>query len=500
MNRIDRTDIRKFLGMTETYGRDISYYKKVEDPSYITFTLKFNFGKQSTDDVGYYITNGNLLTDPVDQPLDTKDNKSMMRVNSAYEYLLAVNRPKNARMLLEFINQLKDIQNNRPWTFQKLDGLDSCFKFDRTKIWQRKDAKIDVECLEYFDKQLLLLQTLYHNAVYDTEFNRFLLPKNFAGFGCDIIISEFNEKFEMTTEPPNLSTIIDASVETFLNKNPFLRDTLSTLPLAGELIGGIIPSTWKDGIKDFANSLWNSTYNSETVQNFMRKTTSLKSSKNKTYEEWLEEEYQMEESKRTGIGPLGKRPFSDAKDKEIRQRALEKYNEAQNSTSVNDIVDTVLNSSSSVYLQKYIGDEGVNDLLNTMRSIYSKAVRKYLNSIRDYFTYTVIHCEKCSFDFNPGFESYKSISASQIGEQVKSKFSILPKKVVVSHDFGIHEWVLSEWVEDLVTPPVYGSKRDKSEYTAYLYPSNRPMREKNSVKEETITEKPSPTLSDEDVV
>ena len=98
MNRIDRTDIRKFLGMTETYGRDISYYRKIEDPSYITFTLKFNFGKQSTDDVGYYITNGNLLTDPVDQPLDTEGDRSMMRVNSAYEYLLAVNRPENARM------------------------------------------------------------------------------------------------------------------------------------------------------------------------------------------------------------------------------------------------------------------------------------------------------------------------------------------------------------------------------------------------------------------
>ena len=189
-----------------------------------------------------------------------------------------------------------------------------------------------------------------------------------------------------------------------------------------------------------------------------------------------------------GLYLTGKRPFNEAKDKEIRQRALEKYNEAQNSTSVNDIVDTVLNSSSSVYLQKYIGDEGVNDLLDTMRSIYSKAVRKYLKSLKDYFTYTVIHCEKCSFDFNPGFESYKSISAATIGEQVKSKFSILPKKVVVSHDFGIHEWVLSEWVNDLVTPSVYSSKRDKSEYTAYLYPSNRPMREKNSVKEKTPEE------------
>ena len=326
MNRIARTDIRKFLGMTETYGRDISYYKKVEDPSYITFTLKFNFGTQKVDDVGYFITNGNLLTDPVDQIIEKGNpDTQFMRVNSAYEYLLAVNRPKNARMLLEFINQLKDIQNNRPWTFQKLDGLDSCLKFDRTKIWQRKDAKIDVECLEYFDKQLLLLQTLYHNAVYDTEFNRFLLPKNFAGFGCDIIISEFNEKFEMTTEPPNLSSIIDASVETFLNKNPFLRDTLSTLPLAGELIGGIIPSSWKDGIKDFANSLWNSTYNSETVQNFMRKTTSTSSSKNKTYEEWLEEEYRIEET----TGKNGLRPFPKSHDDEIRKRALEKYNKAQ---------------------------------------------------------------------------------------------------------------------------------------------------------------------------
>ena len=175
-----------------------------------------------------------------------------------------------------------------------------------------------------------------------------------------------------------------------------------------------------------------------------------------------------------------KRPFTKATDDKLREEAHQRFLEAQNSTSGYDLVDSLLNSEGGRLLQSYIGDTGVNELIDTVRNVYNKAVKTYLRSLKDKFTYTTIHCEKCSFDFNPGFESYKTLSAGAVGEQVKSKFSILPKKVTVSHDFGIHEWVLSEWVEDLCTPDVY--YRYKPQYGIYI--NDTALMEKNNLKDD----------------
>ena len=465
MNRISRKNIREFLGMTTDYGKSIDSYNKVEDPSYITFTLKFDFNR--TDVRDYPITNGNLLSPPSNtETVQIDEKRKAALINSAYDYLLNINRGSEARMLLEFINQLKDIQDNRPWTFQKIEGLDSCMVFDRTKIWQRKDAKINIECLEYFDRQLLLLQSLYHNAVYDTEYNRFLLPKNFIEFNCDIIISEFNEKYEITTEQQYPSTLEDnpdaGGGDEEEDKWPNLKN-IKTI----------------DDIKNLVNSTVEKYQN--TANEYKSNFTTLgkqklsqyfdKSSKDKTYEEWLEEEYQMYE-----LMSGNKRPLAQAEDEAVKAAALEKYNNAQNS-STDSILDKIINSGNDT-LKKIIPEEYYKNAFNETETqeVYEKVIPLYLKSIKDKFTYTVIHCEKCTFDFNDGFEPYKSVSASAIGDFVKGKFSIKPKKVFVKHDFGIHRWVLSELIQELLMPDGYTRNE---EYGVYI---NDPALEtKNSV-------------------
>lgn len=473
MNRVAKVDIRKFLGITETYNKGIDYYRKIEDPSYITFTLKFEFEVPEIEN--YPITNGTLLCSA------KNDSSKFASINSANDYLRSINRKDNARMLTEFIEQLKDIENNRPWTFQTITGLDTCMKFDKTKILQRKEAEITVECLDYFDRQFLLLQSLYNNAVYDVEFNRFLLPLNFAQFNCDIIISEFNEKFEVTTEPPNVETFIKNELEAQLNASGmkgiyddakkaggFLSGLSDSLGSAVDTVSGWVGSA-SDAITEYSAIAGN-----WIVDSFSKNIIDIKTS-NKSYDQILQEELTIAQNE-------GKDITNPEIYKSIEDAAMEKYIKYQNSPSVDSVLsderlNTIINKAAQTDVGKLLGADKLRESFNNIKNAYAQSIAHYLVSIKDKCTYTKIRLENCTFDFGM-FESYNNLSAAgQPSDFVKGKFKIKPKKVYVSHDFGIHKWVLGEFIRDMVTNNEYVDGK----YTEGVYINDEGIREKNRI-------------------
>ena len=156
--------MRKFLGIGEDFDSMIG-----QEPTYIGFSLKFDFSNTIyTNDLGI-IVGGLLLND---------DN-----LYSAHNYLMRSGRPKHANYITEFKKQLYDVQENKPWYFQSISGLEELWKKPQSSL-AAKDKVITVECLETINLQMTFIADLYKRASYDEKWHRILLPDEKKWFNC----------------------------------------------------------------------------------------------------------------------------------------------------------------------------------------------------------------------------------------------------------------------------------------------------------------------------
>lgn len=134
---------------------------------------------------------------------------------SAIEYLQNANEPTRAAMLLEFIEGFNTIQDEYPYYFQSIEGVNELLSIFPSR-GQRisSGTTITIKCLESLDLRMSYLMNLYRKIVWDDIYQRWVLPDMMRYFTLDIYISEFrtfhkNKNFENNGQRQNLNNEAD---------------------------------------------------------------------------------------------------------------------------------------------------------------------------------------------------------------------------------------------------------------------------------------------------
>lgn len=150
-----------------------------DDPTYLTFSLDFNFHGQEYGGTGLYnspLFIGNEFPDV-----------------SAETFLKARNFKPQAERLAKFKEVLKKVYIESPWYFQTIKGLDKLWLNGTTMSnnFKGKEAVLEISTLESFDLKIAYLADLYRKSVFDGVYMRELVPRNLRYFEVDIYVAEF---------------------------------------------------------------------------------------------------------------------------------------------------------------------------------------------------------------------------------------------------------------------------------------------------------------------
>ena len=217
---------------------------KNEDPTYLGFSMDFDFGVLGIDQEygipisplfkeGSYNNDTNLnIFGQLDYEGRSKLPKDIL-FYSAQTYLenreVAVSNNdfpetggKRAQMIKQFKILLRDITKNQPWFFQSIDGLDSLYKVARGGYQdQEKEsdfnpsraATIEIKTLESLNLRITALADLYNHATFDFINMRETLPRNLRRFRMYIYVTDLRNFFK-TNRLINSSTTLTTIANT----------------------------------------------------------------------------------------------------------------------------------------------------------------------------------------------------------------------------------------------------------------------------------------------
>jgi len=215
---------------------------KNEDPTYLGFSMDFEFGVLGIDleygtpisplfKDGSYESSLNIFgqQDYIGRSKTPRD----VLFYSAQTYL--ENREvsvtpgefprsggKRSQMLKQFKILLRDITKNQPWFFQSIDGLDSLYKVARGGFQdQEKEsdfnpsraATITVTTLESLNLRITALADLYNHATFDFINMRETVPRNLRRFRMYIYVTDLRNFFK-TNRLINSSTTLTTIANT----------------------------------------------------------------------------------------------------------------------------------------------------------------------------------------------------------------------------------------------------------------------------------------------
>jgi hypothetical protein len=96
-------------------------------------------------------------------------------------------------MLQKFKQILQTVNEQTPWYWQTLSGLQDIWKIEfgeNFNPFRGKDKAIEITCLESIDLRITALADLYRKATFDTKFMRSLVPENLRWFSLRVQIAE----------------------------------------------------------------------------------------------------------------------------------------------------------------------------------------------------------------------------------------------------------------------------------------------------------------------
>lgn len=203
--------------LSEKYSKSSAFKEGYDDPTYMTFKIEFgDWGASILDKkivskgVSVFSASQNdydaLPIGLLNCPFGGIENESLYFQNnaatrsqvfndanmySAFQYLRSRNEDTRAKYLYYFVNGLMEIQQNEPYIFKKISGIDKLETFD-PKSGQRlkTPAKITLECLEGLSLKIRTLLELYRKAAWDDVYQRWILPENMREFKMIIYIFE----------------------------------------------------------------------------------------------------------------------------------------------------------------------------------------------------------------------------------------------------------------------------------------------------------------------
>ena len=220
---------------------------KNEDPTYLGFSMDFDFGILGIDtDYGtpisplfkegnYTIINSAGAQIPFIQP-DYNFRTNDVLFYSAQNYLtnreqqdggesgsgFSTGSGKRSQMLKQFKILLRDITKNQPWFFQSIEGLDALYKVARPgyqdedngeSLNPSRSGTITVTTLESLNLRMTALADLYNHATFDFINMRETIPRNLRRFRMYIYVTDLRNFFK-TNRLINSSTTLTTVAST----------------------------------------------------------------------------------------------------------------------------------------------------------------------------------------------------------------------------------------------------------------------------------------------
>lgn len=147
-----------------------------EDPTYLSFFLLFNFGDREN---------------------------SPLLAGAASDYLrIVVGDDERADMLDRFVGLLRKINQELPWFWQTLSGLEVSRQFGKMEEpWRGAEKpKVEIECLENIELTGAALIDLYKRACYDFVRWVEVVPKNLRYFEMMVFVTEIRTFQQKATD------------------------------------------------------------------------------------------------------------------------------------------------------------------------------------------------------------------------------------------------------------------------------------------------------------
>lgn len=217
---------------------------KNEDPTYLGFSIDFDFGVLGIDQeygipISPLFKEGNYLnTEALNifgqlQYIGRGKSPEDVLFYSAQKYLENREAPdgpvgfprsggKRSQMLKQFKILLRDITKNQPWFFQEIEGLDSLYKVARggfqdstsdSEFNPSRAATITITTLESLNLRITALADLYNHSTFDFINMRETLPRNLRRFRMYIYVTDLRNFFK-TNRLVNSSTSLTTIANT----------------------------------------------------------------------------------------------------------------------------------------------------------------------------------------------------------------------------------------------------------------------------------------------
>jgi hypothetical protein len=205
-------------------------YILFQDPTYIGFKLFFL----------------------VNQP-DSKLLSDQALPNTAMGYLTNIGDTARVHYLQKFVQHLVAINQQTPWFFQSIEGLQDAWKHGYQeadfKPLLPADRKISIKCLESIDLRMTALIDLYRKACFDWPNRREVVPKNLRQFTMYIYCYE-NRTINVKGQPGSnsLSSLKEYAALPEVNQRQIDQNKIMLgIPLSDPNVAKKIPSI--DSIK-----------------------------------------------------------------------------------------------------------------------------------------------------------------------------------------------------------------------------------------------------------
>ena len=198
-----------FLAQDSIY-RPNFFGRAFDEPTYLSFRIEFMFN--DPDNIGRNtaynnsgIVNSSFTTsfygtmyDNMPEPfLDDYgevtfgfDSSLGKRYSTEHYFDAQLGDHGRASLLHTFKEALLDIQDNFPYYFTSLSGIDTITKVNPENGMRVKDGVIELECYEGIDLKITQLLQLYRKIVWDDVYQRWALPDMMRYFGMRIYVSE----------------------------------------------------------------------------------------------------------------------------------------------------------------------------------------------------------------------------------------------------------------------------------------------------------------------
>lgn len=232
-----------FIGNTPQFVPQV-FPRIFDEPTYLTFRIEFDFSDKLIQNNASTSADENNNIMGVDafnympEPLLSLNPSG--KSYSTYNYLLsALGEERRAAYIKQFVNSLRDIQNNYPFYFTTIEGLDTLTQINTERGIRLLDGEniLTIKCLEGLDQKITQLMQLYRKAAWDDVYQRWILPDMMRFFTMKIYVSEM-KLFHTMSKSSNKhkgAFVIDFS-SSDVSKYARSRDQLS---VGGSLLGGL---------------------------------------------------------------------------------------------------------------------------------------------------------------------------------------------------------------------------------------------------------------------